>query len=242
MIPVDVAAEVAPPSRGPDVDGRYLFVTRLASYARVPVIGRIRSVTVTRSVAEVVRDGDGWSLVQLEVCSVEIEGGTSFTRTHVPEAFLAAVPATRAPMVVVGDGDGWRVHADLGVASVGYDGSADASLPASVDDPRVYDWDGDGRPGATIEVSITGVGRHAIDVVQRARVVLDGFVGRDGTLEGGARTPLLESVVLVADHPFLRQMPEVIPDDAASSFSLVPVAAGAGCADHASRSTSTSTM
>ena len=72
-----------------------------------------------------------------------------------PDKFVAALAKHTYPIQIERDAQGWRYRADLGVERIGYRAdSADGKLPTKIDDPAVYDWDGDGHPGATLRLSV----------------------------------------------------------------------------------------
>jgi hypothetical protein len=70
---------------------------------------------------------------------------------------------------------GWQYRADLGVERIGYrnDGEED-NLPSKIDDPAVSDWDGDGHPGATLQLTIPLLPSGELYVVQRGQSILTG--------------------------------------------------------------------
>jgi hypothetical protein len=226
VIPIEAALAIA----APGVEAPYVLETRMASEARVPVIGRTRSTTVSRAVATI-QQVDGRLVLTQQVCDVVVEGGGLMATTRVPPAFVAALPVTSHVVELApGDEDGWSVRVDLGVSVIGWlPPSKGAPLPTTADDPSVRDTDGDGRPGATVELKVHGVGTFGIEVVQRAHAVLEGQLGMS-SIAGGVRTLLLEQHVIGADHRLLRSSPSVSPDDARSSFTLTRVTPGTTCA------------
>ena len=196
--------------------GTYRLDLSSASEAKVPVLGWQRSET--RSVSLVTwAEGGSWSH---HVCSAEIHDNAPLARTELPPAFIDHLPLTRARVKATGD----RLRVDLGVEVVGWDPAITGALPTGPDDPGVVDHEGDGRPGATVWVHISGLGSHAIEVAQVSQVVLEGSRSESGWT-GTLTTIRLEQVVLGADKKMLDKTLELRPKDAESHFSLVKTAA-----------------
>jgi hypothetical protein len=165
------------------------------------------------------------------VCAARFEGAVPGVRVEMPPRFVAALGAHSYPIALWSDGGGWSYRADLGVEYVGWRRDDDAPLPGRADDPRIYDWDGDGRPAATIRVSLPIVPLGELYVVQRAHSVLRGRVVGAGRIEGWIDVPLFEQAVVAARPGFLRRSPRATQDPGRSRFLLERVPAGATCGD-----------
>jgi len=207
--------------------GLYGMEMRVRSLTRVPVIKDVTTTSVSRALVAVT-EGPGGLAHEQEVCSVRVEGQTGLARTIIPERFVDALPASRFP--IAWDGVSYRV--DMDVSHVGYDPAlSSGALPSDDADPAVFDWDGDGRPGATVEVKVRGFGSFSVEVIQRAQALLEGTLQADGTIEGRVASRLLEQRVIGADHPLLRSSPRISPLDEESTFRMVPVPPGSSCED-----------
>ncbi len=200
--------------------GTWRLDLEMVSEAKVPVLGWQHSVT--HSVAVVHLDGDGtWTQ---QVCAVEIRDRNPMVHTWLPDAFIAALPV----IVTRAETDGDTLTVDLGLSAVGWDPRIAGDLPSDRDDAAVVDHEGDGRPGATVQLQIRGVGTFGIDIVETSRAVLIGQrtdLGWAGTVQ----TLDLAQHVLDADHRMLRKTPELRPNNDDSRFILVP-SPGATCA------------
>jgi hypothetical protein len=201
----------------------------MATRAELPVLGATRSAMVSVSLAEVRIVAGG--LVQTHrVCSARIDAGRSPARMEVPPRFVAALATHRYPVRVHADARGWRYRADLGVERIGYGPNGHDRLPVRPDDPAVYDWDGDGHPGATLVLVVPALVRGHLYVVQRGHSILDGRVVAPGRIAGTIEVPLLEQAVIGSRPAFLRRAPALVPDRTRSRFTLARVDA-ASCAD-----------
>ncbi|MCO4746771.1 MAG: hypothetical protein KC912_18390 [Proteobacteria bacterium] len=193
--------------------GTWHLQLEAASEAKVPVLGWQKSVTETHALVWL-SDGGSWTH---EVCTVAIHDRAPLAETRLPDAFIEALPLTTATAEVKDE----ALRVDLGVARIGF---GEGSLPLSADDPRVFDHEDDGRPGATVMLHITGFGTFGVDVVQSSHAVLTGTYNA-GRYEGTIETLHLEQFVLDADHRMLRNTPLLRPRDDRSSFRLSPTAA-----------------
>ena len=147
-----------------------------------------------------------------------------------PDKFVAALAKHAYPIQIERDAQGWRYRADLGVERIGYSvDSGDGKLPTKIDDPAVYDWDGDGHPGATLRLSVPLLPDGELYVVQRGQSVLNGRVVTPGRIDGDIEVRSFEHRVLGAKPSFLNRSPEIEPDPKRSRFSLSPVPAGTTC-------------
>jgi hypothetical protein len=209
--------------------GTYRLEMSIASHASMPLLGKSESTTVSISLVELRALPDGLRQSH-RVCDARLEGSVPFVRLEMPPQFIAALGTRDYPITLVADADGWRYRADLGVEHVGWRPD-DGPLPTRVDDPRIYDWDGDGRPAATLRLAVPIAPDGELLVVQRGHSVLEGgVVGRD-RVAGRIDVRHFEQAVVAARPAFLRRSPAVTQDPARSRFTLERVADGTTCAE-----------
>jgi phytoene synthase len=222
--PAAIAAD--PPPLTP---GRYRLEMRYATSARLPVIGESASTYRSVSVVDVARDGD--HLVQTHrVCVAETEDAIPLFGLDMPPRFLAALGWHRYPLRLTADATGWRYAADLGPEYVGYRPHGERALPETADDPDVFDWDGDGKPGGTIRLRIPIAPDGELYVVQRGHALLDGRVVAPDRVEGAITIPVFEQHVIGARPEFLHRTPEIHTDTSRSRFLLARMPDGSDCA------------
>jgi hypothetical protein len=215
---------------GPLPPGTYRLEMRIAAHTDLPVIGPMETATVSVSRVALRRDGDTVRQSH-RVCSTRFEGGLPIVRMLMPARFLAALGEQRYPAELAYTADGWHYRADLGHVRVGLDDAgAGGPLPTEAGDPGVSDWDGDGRPGATLLLSVAGIAEGELYVVQRGRSVLDGRVTGVGQAEGRFETLAFEQRLIGADPGFLARSPRITLDPERISFRLVRVADDTPCA------------
>jgi hypothetical protein len=205
--------------------GTYRLDMQLATQADVPVLGKSHSAW--RSVSLVTIAARRGGLVQRHrTCQARVDPGFIGVHVRVPRAFTAALPTPSYP-IVVRDG---AYHADLGIEHVGYrPRGTTAPAPKTVDDPSVVDSDHDGRPGATLELSVPLVADGAIEIVQRGRMVLDGRVVGPGRVEGRVTMPIFEQTVIAAEPAIFKGAAALEPDPERSRFLLTRIADGTSC-------------
>ena len=202
-----ILSALAHPVEGTD----YLLEMKVVTSARIPFAGN-RDV-VTRSLARVrfFKNGDTWIQEQTP-CAVEVEGG----RVSFPEAFVANLPTRRKP-VSLAEG---KYRFDPGPAFVGIPVGTKV-LPTKKNDPMVLDHDGDGHPGATIQLSVPVFGTVELYLVQASHSVLKGTATEEG-FAGEIEVIRLEQSTLAASVGVFAVSPKVELVDGASTWSILP--------------------
>jgi hypothetical protein len=209
--------------------GSYRLEMIMASITRIPFFGSSKSASKSVSLVEIRKDGT--ELIQShQVCDFRVLKDSAMIKMVFPEKFIAALAKHSYPIQIEKDAQGWRYRADLGVERIGYKaGAGDTKLPTTIDDPAVYDWDGDGHPGATLKLSVPLLPDGELYVVQRGHSVLNGRISQPGKVDGGIEVDGFEQRVLGAWPSFLNRSPEIEPDPKGSRFSLTPIPAGSSC-------------
>jgi len=203
--------------------GMYRLEMILASIARLPFFGMSKSASRSVSLIEVTNDHNG-ILQRHEVCDFHVLQDSAMIKMVFPDKFVAALAKHTYPIQVEKDGQGWRYRADLGVERIGYKPrSSESNLPTKLDDPAVYDWDGDGHPGATLKISVPLLPDGELYIVQRGHSILNGRITTRGRVEGSIEVRSFEHRVLGAWPGFLNRSPEIVPDPAESRFTIIPV-------------------
>ena len=209
--------------------GTYRLEMIMASITKVPVFGTSKSASRSISLVEIKRDGA--ALIQThKTCDFRVIDDSKFIKMIFPDKFVAALIRHTYPLQLDKDGQGWRYRADLGVEQIGYKSNGDdAAVPGKVDDPAVYDWDGDGQPGATLKLSVPLLPDGELYVVQRGQSILSGRVVHQGRVEGNIEVRNFDQKVIGAKPNFLARSPEIVPDVKESRFVLESIAAGSSC-------------
>jgi len=209
--------------------GTYKLEMIMASTTRVPFFGTSKSASKSVSLVEIKREG--LNLTQThQVCDFRVLEDSKFIKMIFPEKFIAALGKHTYPVQLEKDATGWRYRADLGVERIGYRPVGDDSkLPEKIDDPAVFDWDGDGLPGATLKLSVPLLPDGELYVVQRGHSILNGRVVESGRIEGNIDVQNFSQRVLGAKPSFLNAQPEITPDPKESRFVITQLPAGTSC-------------
>jgi hypothetical protein len=214
----------------PLAPGTYRLDMRIASHASMAMLGALRSTTVSTSLVGI-RTVDGGLEQTHRTCDVRFEGSVPLVHIEMPPRFVVALATPSYPVTVWQGAEGWHYQADLGVEYVGWRPDEGGTLPCSPDDPRVYDWDHDGFPGATLRMTLPLVPDAELYIVQRGHSLLDGRIVAPGRVEGRIDVRLFEQAVIGAKPAFLRRSPQVVQEPERSRFVLQAVPAGSTCAD-----------
>ena len=210
--------------------GKYRLEMVMASTTRVPLFGSSKSASKSVSLVEIRREGS--ELIQNhQVCDFRVLEDSKFIKMIFPEKFIAALARHSYPIQIEKQNQGWQYRADLGVERIGYRNTgAEDTLPGKIDDPAVFDWDNDGHPGATLQLSIPLLPGGELYIVQRGQSILTGYIVEPGIVEGNIQVQSFAQRVLGARPSFLAKSPEIEPDPNESRFRLTPISVAASCA------------
>lgn len=220
VLGVLAAVPLCASARSADVwEGRYALELRVASVARVPVMGSQRSVTRSYLLVEMERQA-GRLVQRQRVCHVSIQSPR--VRMTVPDAFVHALVPREYPADVRGDTGTRDYTADSGVDYVGYDPRlTGGALPEDRTSPGVLDSDHDGEPGATVVAHFPLFGQVRLFVAQRSHLVLRGHRVDADRVEGAIDVLALEQRTLGASNRLFNHNLSVQPDPGASGFTMV---------------------
>ncbi len=211
----------------PDLTGSWRLVLDVATQADIPVLGTTRIRTVQVMLVDVAVSPAGlWA--RHDTCSLEAETQPSIATTSFPAAFVDAIPSKEYLVELTPSGSGWGVHMDLGSVALGYDPEV-GGFPSALQAPGVIDWDHDGAPAATIQITVPLFGMVSVYRAQTSRAVLDGRVTPAGQVEGAVTVSELQQRTLGASSRLFIQNPEVRSDPANSRFTMQRVPKGSTC-------------
>ena len=207
--------------------GLYRLEMIMASTTRIPFFGTSKSASKSVSLVEVSRD-NGALMQNHRVCDFRVLEDSAMIKMVFPEKFIAALAKHNYPIQLEQDAHGWSYRADLGMERIGYRGT-DEKLPAKIDDAAVFDWDGDGHPGATLKLSVPLLPAGELYIVQRGQSILSGRVVQPGIIAGGLEIRHFDQRVIGARPGFLAKSPQIEPNSKESRFSLSQVSSGSTC-------------
>lgn len=198
-----------------DLSGTWAQMQVTSELSSVPFVGEVTNKNITLLRLEQQQNG-GSLTVTAEICSIEVDSGTSLVSIEFPQAFVDSLGMVMKPSTIEPADHGYRFFQPRFTQLLGVrlENPATDPLPTEADDPRVFDQDGDGHPGITVRVTILGFIKGEVYVIQRDWNTLNGeFTSPDkidGLIEWG-----IEQVVLGASNPFLKARGTNRPDPAA---------------------------
>jgi hypothetical protein len=190
------------------VMGSYAMKLTIASTLDIPIVGKMPSTSTLLALVEIARNGAGLKTTETN-CHVTVSGGGVVTTT-IPDALPRSLPPITADFRVV-DNAGvvtWLRPETITPVGVHLSSPTDP-LPTTSTDPRVWDQDADGQPGATIKLS--GIISGDVYIVQRQRIYYSGTVAADNTITG-TTFDSSDQQVIGASNPALNQNVPSTPD------------------------------
>jgi hypothetical protein len=204
------------------LDGVWQVLLTVVTTTHVPVLGESRTVSSSLTLATI-----AGGVQTQRMCDSWMTDRNPLAEVLLPEAFIAAFPEESFPVELGESGGRVTYRVVQPRQAVGYD--AAGPMPLRAEDPGVTDWEGDGRPGATVRVRVPFAGEGEVWMVQVGRTVLDGVVLGADRVEGGVRTLEFAQRTIGASNRLLDVNPIVRPDDAASRFVMTRVPDGTTC-------------
>ncbi len=184
------------------------------------------SVTRTGVLVHLEPDGEGW-VQHHRPCGSSIDGG-AFVKTRIPDAYFERVQSKVLAPEVHDDG---RFVVDVERFTGGWDPSACSDVPTAAEDACVRDWDGDGKPGITIEVKAPLIPWAEVYVAQKTHPHLDCHIVHEDLVEGRMAMLELDNRVLGASNRLFHGQPRTRSVNEASTFRMERLADDASCSD-----------
>jgi len=170
------------------VEGTYILRTVSTSEGTFPIVGKTKSTMSGFSLATIKQEGEGFIITE-QSCHFEM-GGSEAMKPIVSDIVPQSMPPLSATITFEGEGDTltYRRSETTQLIGVNLDDPANDPLPTEVDDPRIFDQEGDGKPGATASIAGGIDGGQLLSgeayFIQRQRFSYSGTRTRDGKMEG----------------------------------------------------------
>lgn len=170
-------AEDPAPSDLPDMTGTWAQLQVTTAISSIPVIGDIITTTTTVLLVDVQQFKNDVFLTET-ACNIKITSNSSSIRTIVPTPFLKAVSGRTRQARIYRKGSDIHYYQKPKTTVLGarLSNVSRDKLPDNTSDRRVFDADGDGKPGVTIKVR--GIIDGSLYLVQR------GWNELKGTMKG----------------------------------------------------------
>jgi len=223
VLMVVLSVEVACATAVPTLSGTWAMIQIYPQTAVLPFAGEVARSSLVAQIVTIVQTGS--SLLMLDrYCFTDVDDGTLLVDTEIPKAFMASLaPEPRyAELRETEEGVRFEQSPYVEVRGAILQNPAEDPLPTDVDDPQVFDQDGDGQPGMTVRVTVLGIVEGETFIVQRVRYRLLGFVTGTDRIEGRIEWAD-EQVVLEATNELLKTdtIGAPAPDPEASRFVMV---------------------
>lgn len=207
-----------------DLSGHWSLELSMVISAKIPVFGQTELVTKTTMLAHI---ADG--IQHHTTCTVRPTSPLRMVTTTVPDSFIRHIKDKSYPIILGEDGS---YQADFGPQYIGYDPSiSGGEPPQEANDPSVFDWEGDGSPGATILLDAPLLGRSEVYITQHAHTKLIGQLTNPDTVTGGLNIIAMHQRSIGAKPAMFASNPEAVPVEEKSSFVMRRVPADTTCAD-----------
>ena len=201
-----------------------------ASVSEWPVVGTVHVQNRSTYVVTITHEGSSLKSTA-KICSINVVADTTTMKTALSDKFRDSLPDQVRVGAISGGAGSYTVtfpkYTEL--RGIKLTDPLKDTMPTDPTDPRIFDQDGDGNPGMTVDVS--GVATGKIYIIHRGWTILKGtrLTGNriDGLLEWGD-----EQIVIGASSPLLKQSPSARPesDPQKSYFKTVRVKDGTDCA------------
>ena len=229
----DLNVELTPDAQAPeDLRGLWASTTVFRGIAQHPLLGPLDERSTVVALVEVRDRQDGLGLETVTTtCFMDLHTEGSPVQSTVPAEFLALLgPSTRN-----------LEHGDAGLAQGPYaevfalhlDAPLTEPFPQAPNDTRIFDHDGDGKPG--LSVRLTGLVDGEVFVAQRR--IISWQASWDGQGFSGPVAQTLEELVLgAAPEVLMNYLPTHLPaaDPSASTVEWRSLPLGSDCEDLAS--------
>jgi hypothetical protein len=224
-------ADTSPPDTSTlkgEVSGRWASLETQTAIVTLESLGQMEQVSTSLYLA--VHDGDN---VTFELCDWATTDDTGLYTTLMSPALLGSLePLDRTFSVdsVLG-GFEYKVTQGVTLRGVNLSDAMAEAMPTAKDDSRIYDQDGDSKPGVTLVIQGTLQGE--LHVIHRHKAALTGTLISDERIEGRAAWTT-EQVILGSNPAALEEQKPVAvthPDPAKSHFTMVKIGDNDTCAD-----------
>lgn len=214
------------------VEGTYALRTDSVTEGNFPIIGRIESRMISYALATIQQEGEGFTVTE-QSCRYEMGGGS--------DAMISdTVPTSLEPVTAVitfeGEGDNITYQREETVQLIGIrlDDPANDPLPTDPEDERIFDQEGDGKPGATASIAggIDGGELLSGDAyfIQRQKFSYSGTRNRNGKLTGLLDDDSNQQVIDATNGFLMLEITNSVPLPELSTATLVPLNGQYDCA------------
>ena len=209
--------------------GTYAVQMKIAMIQEVPILGEMENVSTVYGFTEISEDGEGGVVMVERGC-----GARSSTGDAINVVIPSAIPRSVTPPVTplnVWEENGiihWSRPEVVVPIGIRLDDPVNDALPTDPNDPRIWDQDGDGAPGVT--VNVMGFASGDLYIIQKQVSSEHGILNEAGEMEGFVVDNSLQ-VTIGGTNPLLNQQipTRPNPDGSLSTLRSTKMAADRDC-------------
>ena len=210
------AMEITDVSDDPTVGGFDLTGTwaqlHVTSRMSKPAIGDPKASPTTSILLVKITYESGRFFMESDLCSLTLGQTSTLVTTVVPQAFTDSIATVKREFTLI-DSDGVvqffePEHVDL--YGVNLANPQTDKLPEEADDPAVWDQDGDGHPGMTIQIS--GIIQGDFYLIQRTISSMTGPVEADDRFDGLVASATEQVYLGTNNETLMNFIPETYAD------------------------------
>lgn len=211
----------------PELEGRWLKQVITIAESSAGPVGTIEVRTTTYQLVDVEQNGREIKL-DVQTCAAQMSDDSSMVSTGFSETLVQSLDSRSRLGRLYRRNGAWflGIERDWELIGMTMEAPEEEELPTEPDDPRVFDQDGDGNPGFTIQIS--GIIDGEVYVARRG---WDQFMGRlngDGAIQGRVKWQS-EEKVLDASRRMLRSSPDSVPNSEKSRFRMQRISGDIDC-------------
>ena len=194
-----------------DISGVWAQLVVSSQLSDVPFAGRVRQQTI--SIQRVVINKQNGETVTMEAqtCALEFDSGTPLVKLTFPERFVSSLGTDVKKAQFDSSTLSFVQPRTVYLRGVRLQDPERDPLPTDPKDPRIFDQDGDGKPGMTLIASVLGVLNAEIYIIQRDWNILRGQLTSSATLDGLVEWGS-EQVILGATNSIFLNANPTFPD------------------------------
>jgi hypothetical protein len=183
--------------------GTYAVQMRIVMIQSVPILGELDNISRVFGLTEIRADGEGGVEMIERGCGARSSSGDTI-QVVIPVAIPQSIEAPVTSLQVWEEDGVIHWTRPLVVAPIGIrlDDPVNDPLPMDPADPRIWDQDGDGAPGVT--VNVMGFATGDLYIIQKQISSLNGIINDTGDLEGFV-VDTSEQYTIGSTNPLLNQ-------------------------------------
>lgn len=207
---VVVSLSVPARMQGGDLSGLWAQLVVSSQLSDVPFAGRVRQQTISIQRVKMRQDGSTVAL-EAQTCALEFHSGTPLVQLTFPERFVNSLGIDIKQAQFDPNTLDFVQPRTTYLRGVRLQDPQNDPLPTDPKDPRIFDQDGDGKPGMTITITVIGFLTGEIYVIQRDWNLLRGRLTSSSTVDGLVEWGS-EQVIIGATNPIFLNPNPTFPD------------------------------